>query len=361
MPKLIPENIEEERKMMPDILSGPSAMINYWTRQRPMPFSQGWFRPPQAPPPELFPETIYKQSSYPTQAELAQAYANVPPPVPPEQPKPQLTPPATTATPKPTTPSLTPEELMFKQAREEAQKYAAQRGVLPWDFFMRYPGVTGGVLRMEEGPQAGKVFVGLERPPDINDTFRKLMMDYLTRINDLLEKPPVPGAPERGPAYMADLLHQLANAYSTYTGTTKVPSEILKNITEAQRAQIIPNVYSGEPGSLASYILRPGGQPEPFARGATESKLALGENKFANQLMLDLAKKAVETIWDPLIPEEAKKEARNILGYVLGSSGTMQQQVIDYPTFYAEAKRLNPNASDELIRRKYEEKFGRGK
>jgi hypothetical protein len=239
-----------------------------------------------------------------------------------------------------------------------------ETGVLPWDFWSRHPGAGGGVMTIMEGPNKGKTFTLVE--PSAAENFKSkidsLMGQWIDRVSSAIGQ----GASS---ATIETLLRQMPNMINAQTGAATAPSIIQKNIAEAAKPQIVPNVYSGEPGNVASLMIPPGGEPKTIAKGAHEGRMALAPETMMGNLIPKIAEKFLESAFDVTQPPDQQQKAME--GFVKmmqfaenyrakGNQPARPAQggAVDWATYYREAKRLNPNASDDQIRSAYQKRFG---
>lgn len=182
-------------------------------------------------------------------------------------------------------PTLSPADMAVSGARKMAGQYANAPGLLPWDFWLKNPGVSGGMMRMEEGPMAGKTYSFFEpnKPADMMDTIRPLIQQYADRASTILT------TPSSNPLYDAKVMDMFMKNINALIGTgqagAKVPSEISKNLAEAGRVQIAPNVWSG-PNELSTLLIPPGQQARTVATGSPQEKITAADQLFNHAISI---------------------------------------------------------------------------
>ncbi len=239
-----------------------------------------------------------------------------------------------------------------------------ETGVLPWDFWARRPGAAGGVMTIMEGPNKGKTFTLVEPSPaeNLKSKIDSLMGQWIDKVSSAIGQ----GASS---ATIETLLRQMPNMMNAQTGAATAPSIIQKNISEATRPQVIPNVYTGEPGNVASYVVPAGGgEPKAFTKGAHESRMALAPETMMATLVPKIAEKFLESAFDVTQPPEQQQKA--LEGFVKmmqfaenyrnkgNQAASAAPGAVDWANYYREAKRLNPTATDDQIRSAYQKRFG---
>ena len=242
----------------------------------------------------------------------------------------------------PVRPAPSPGETDVANARAMAGQFANAPGLLPWDFWMKNPNVSGGMARVESGPKAGQTYSFFEptKNQDIMGIIQPLIQQYAEKASALLSATPEQAA--KMPFNMEGLQHLISGVnsliMSQQTGT-KIPSEIAKNIAEANRVQLAPNVLVGEGGQAASFVIPPGGQPKQFATGSPQEKLT-AEDQAINRTIailpslmktksdLELTGQpttAIDTILSRLLPPVMEK----IIGGKTTTAAPVQQKITD--------------------------------
>jgi hypothetical protein len=248
-------------------------------------------------------------------------------------------------------------------AAKMAGQYSGSPNLMPWDFWMKNPGVSGGMMRVNEGPKAGQTFSFFDqnKPADMMDTIRPLIQQYADRASILLTNP------SSNPLYDAKVMDTFMRNINSLIGTSQagaiVPSTIAKNTAEAGRPQVAQG-WSG-PGEMSTMLIPPGGQPSTIATGGPESKASLAGSTLMSKLIPTLAQEALKASFDTTQMPEGRAEAQRVLNGLLGMAGTQDlgtQATTSKPSraqWLASAKKANPGRSDQELLSYYQQKYGR--
>ena len=248
--------------------------------------------------------------------------------------------------------------------------------LLPPEFWNQHPGVSGGVLRVEEGPNAGKVYTSFEnnpRPKNLMESVQPLISDWQNRLMTLMQNPNANMLAVHNLASVGNPIYQLMMAGQA---GEKLPSEIARNTAEAVRPQVIPNVYSGPGGQVSSFMVPPGGNPKAFATGVHQGASGTTGHRPEDYIMSVLTnteKEISAASRDPLIASDPAKlnayiesvhdRARNMVNMIpriFGAAGTTTgtgaspAPSVTYEAYYKAAKAKFPQATDDQVLRTYQ-------
>ena len=249
--------------------------------------------------------------------------------------------------------------------------------LLPANFWNRHPGVSGGVLRVEEGPKAGKVYTMFEnapRPKNVMEAVQPLIADWQNRLAALMQNPNANMLAVHNLATVGSPIYQLMMAGQA---GDRLPSEIARNLADAARPQVVPNVYSGPGGQVSSFLVPTGGNPTPFATGVHPGGFGSAgghrpEDYIMNVLM-NAEKEISAASKDPLIASDPARfnayiegihdRARNTINMIpkiFGGTGTAPAASagpapgVTYEAYYKAAKAKFPQATEDQILRTYQ-------
>ena len=242
--------------------------------------------------------------------------------------------------------------------------------LLPAGFWNQHPGVSGGVLRVEEGPNAGKVYAmfdNVNKPKNVMEMVQPLIQEWSNRLMAAFQQ----GGPNQNMLALRSLADSGNPLYHLMTAGMmgeKLPSEISRNLSEASRPTVVPNVYSGRGGEVSTLLIPPGGSPRTIATGVhpTSSAGSHRPEDYIMKVMFDTEKAIAEAGRDPLLASDpAKLEAYssqlfdrarntiNMIPKIFGTGGTPAAG-ITYDAYHRAAKARNPNASDDTILTNYQ-------
>lgn len=227
----------------------------------------------------------------------------------------------------------------------------------PRDMFTNMPEVPGKTFVGAWTDPSGKIQPLFEPKKgagaDFMDTVQPLIDEYQRRVQSSMNPPTGMGVEdvnkrtrdyymlEAFGTHFGKLMDKILAAGKAPSEIGKAESEATRNLAEAGRVQLAPNVYVG-PGEMGSFAIPPGGKPQQFATGGPQEKIT-PEEATRKQIWNTQMAGEYHALAQALTPEqEARSLARiQALRQEMGlSQPQTPQQKISKADFYTKAKAM---------------------